>query len=278
MDINWQEVDRIIENGLREDGAAADVTTNALFDAADAGRAVIRTKEDGIVAGMPIAARVFQHLDRGLAFTIRAREGERVGVGQVLAELQGSKRAILSGERLAINLLQRMSGIATLAAEFVRQVEGLPVKILDTRKTAPGLRLLDKYAVRCGGASNHRMNLADLAMVKDNHIAFAGGIRAAVEQIRKKHGTIRIEVETTTLDQVREALDAGADIIMLDNMKILVMSEAVRLAKGRAQIEASGNVRLDNVREIAETGVDFISVGALTHSVRALDISLKTGP
>jgi nicotinate-nucleotide pyrophosphorylase (carboxylating) len=275
MNLDWAEIDRIIDNGLREDGALADVTTNALFDAGEAGRAVIKAKEDGILAGLPIAERVFRRLDHGLVFTAKAREGERIGAQQVLAEIQGLKRAILSGERLAINLLQRMSGIATLAADYVRQVEGLPVKILDTRKTVPGLRLLDKYAVRCGGATNHRLNLTDLVMIKDNHIKFAGGIGAAVQRVRKKDPKARIEVETTNLDEVREALEAGADIIMLDNMKILVMSEAVRLCKGKVQVEASGNVRLDNVREIAETGVDFISVGALTHSVRALDLSLK---
>jgi nicotinate-nucleotide pyrophosphorylase (carboxylating) len=275
MELDWAEVDRIIENGLREDGADGDVTTNSLFDAADKGRAVIRAKESGVIAGLPVAARVFGRIDRNLTFEPKADEGERIDAGQVVAELEGTKRAILSGERLAINLLQRMSGIATLAAEYVRQVEGLPVKILDTRKTVPGLRLLDKYAVRCGGASNHRMNLTDLVMIKDNHIAMAGGIRQAVESIRKKDKRTRIEVETNSLDQVREALESGANIVMLDNMSVMVMTEAVRLAKGKAQTEASGNVRLDNVRDIAETGVDFISIGALTHSVCALDISLK---
>jgi nicotinate-nucleotide pyrophosphorylase (carboxylating) len=275
MELDWAEVDRIIENGLREDGADGDVTTNSLFDAADKGRAVIRAKESGVIAGLPVAARVFGRIDRNLTFEPKADEGERIDAGQVVAELEGTKRAILSGERLAINLLQRMSGIATLAAEYVRQVEGLPVKILDTRKTVPGLRLLDKYAVRCGGASNHRMNLTDLVMIKDNHIAMAGGITKAVSKIGGKRKGIRIEVEASNMDQVQEALSAGADIIMLDNMSMLAMREAVRLAKGKVQIEASGNVRLDNVREIAELGVDFISVGALTHSVRALDISLK---
>ncbi|MFH0909390.1 MAG: carboxylating nicotinate-nucleotide diphosphorylase [bacterium] len=275
MDLNWKDIDPIIEAGLREDGADADVTTSSLFDIRESGRAVIRTKEDGVVAGLPVAERVFLKLDAAVRFVAKASDGDRVAAGQVLAELEGPKRALLSGERLAVNLLQRMSGIATLAAEYVKEVEGLPVKILDTRKTVPGLRALDKYAVRAGGATNHRMSLSDLIMIKDNHITFAGGIRKAVETIRKKDRKTRIEVETSSLDDVREALAAGADIIMLDNMSIPAMSEAVRGAKGKARIEASGSVRLDNVREIAETGVDFISVGALTHSVRALDISMK---
>ena len=275
MDLNWKEIDPIIDAGLREDGADADVTTSALFDAREPGKAVIRAKEDGIVAGLPVAERVFVRLDASVRFVAKAADGDRVSAGTVLAELEGPKRALLSGERLAVNLLQRMSGIATLASEYVKEVEGLTVKILDTRKTVPGLRVLDKYAVRTGGATNHRMSLSDLVMIKDNHIKFAGGITRAVATVRKKDKKIRIEVETTSLDEVREALAAGADIVMLDNMSIPVMSEAVRVAKGKAQIEASGNVRLDNVREIAETGVDFISVGALTHSVRALDISMK---
>jgi nicotinate-nucleotide pyrophosphorylase (carboxylating) len=275
MDLNWKDIDPIIEAGLREDGADADVTTASLFDKHETGNAVIRAKENGIVAGLPVAERVFQKLDAGVRFVAKASDGDRVTAGTVLAELEGPKRALLSGERLAVNLLQRMSGIATLAAEYVKEVEGLAVKILDTRKTVPGLRMLDKYAVRAGGATNHRMSLSDLIMIKDNHIKFAGGITQAIATIRKKDRKTRIEVETTSLEEVREALAAGADIIMLDNMSIPAMSEAVRVAKGKAQIEASGNVRLDNVREIAESGVDFISVGALTHSVRALDISMK---
>jgi len=275
MDLNWKDIDPIIDAGLREDGAEADVTTSSLFDARETGKAVIRAKEIGIVAGLPVAERVFQKLDAGIRFIAKAKDGDRVTAGQVIAEVEGPKRALLSGERLAVNLLQRMSGIATLAAEYVKEVEGLAVKILDTRKTVPGLRMLDKYAVSAGGATNHRMSLSDLIMIKDNHIKFAGGITKAVQTIRKKDKKTRMEVETTSLEEVREALAAGADIIMLDNMSIPAMSEAVRVAKGKAQIEASGNVRLDNVREIAETGVDFISVGALTHSVRALDISMK---
>lgn len=275
MDLNWKDIDPIIEAGLREDGTDADVTTSSLFDKNEGGKAIIRAKEGGVVAGLPVAERVFQKLDAGVRFVAKAKDGDRITAGQVIAEIEGPKRALLSGERLAVNLLQRMSGIATLAAEYVKEVEGLPVKILDTRKTVPGLRVLDKYAVSAGGATNHRMSLSDLIMIKDNHIKFAGGITKAVQTIRKKDKKTRLEVETTSLDEVREALAAGADIIMLDNMSIPAMSEAVRVAKGKAQIEASGNVRLDNVREIAETGVDFISVGALTHSVRALDLSMK---
>lgn len=275
-DLNWAEAERIIESALREDAPGGDITTNLLFDREERATALFRAKTSGVIAGLPIAERVFQKLDPTFAFKALIQDGEHVGAGTILAEVTTTRRALLTGERIALNLLQRMSGIATLAAQYVEAVKDLPVKILDTRKTAPGLRILDKYAVRAGGATNHRLTLSDLAMVKDNHIRLAGGIWPAVRKIRTlAPKDLRIEVECATLDQVREALEAGADIIMLDNMMPGLMREAVPLVKGRAQVEASGNISLTTIREVAETGVDFISVGKLTHSAAALDISMK---
>lgn len=276
MDIlKKSDYEEIIRRALREDAPGGDVTTISLFSETDTGSARLIAKSPGVIAGMAVAAEVFYSLQPDFVFDAQHRDGEHVNTGDVIARLRGNTRALLTGERLALNLLQRMSGIATLAAQFVDAVRGLPVTILDTRKTAPGLRLLDKYAVRAGGASNHRLTLTDLAMIKDNHIKLAGGIAAAVKKIRARNPVIRIEVETGTLDQVREAVEAGSDIIMLDNMAPDMMREAVKLIAHRAKTEASGNVSLQNVRAIAETGVDFISVGALTHSVKAMDISLK---
>ncbi len=275
-DINWAEAERIIESALREDAPGGDITTNLLFDREERATALFRAKSAGVIAGLPIAERVFQKLDPTFAFKSLIQDGEHVGAGAILAEVTTTRRALLTGERIALNLLQRMSGIATLSAQYVEAVKDLPVKILDTRKTAPGLRILDKYAVRAGGATNHRLTLSDLAMIKDNHIRLAGGIWPAVRKIRTlAPKDLRIEVECATLDQVREAMEAGADIIMLDNMMPGLMREAVQLVKGRAQVEASGNINLATVREVAETGVDFISVGKLTHSATALDISMK---
>lgn len=275
-DLNWAEAERIIESALREDAPGGDITTNLLFDREERATALFRSKTSGVIAGLPIAERVFQKLDPTFAFKALIQDGEHVGAGTILAEVTTTRRALLTGERIALNLLQRMSGIATLAAQYVEAVKDLPVKILDTRKTAPGLRILDKYAVRAGGATNHRLTLSDLAMVKDNHIRLVGGIWPAVRKIRTlAPKDLRIEVECATLDQVREALEAGADIIMLDNMMPGLMRVAVQLVKGRAQVEASGNISLTTIREVAETGVDFISVGKLTHSAAALDISMK---
>ncbi|MCS6771150.1 MAG: carboxylating nicotinate-nucleotide diphosphorylase [Kiritimatiellae bacterium] len=273
---NWADVERVIEAALREDAPAGDITTNLLFGAEDEASGVFRAKVSGVIAGLDVAERVFRKLDPLARFTARVRDGERVAAHTLLAEVRCKTRALLTGERVALNLLQRMSGIATLTAQYVEAVSGLPVAILDTRKTAPGLRALDKYAVRVGGGKNHRHSLSDLAIIKDNHIRLAGGIRNAVERLRAQLPSgVRIEVECATLDQVREALDAGVDIIMLDNMMTSSLREAVRLVNGRALTEASGNVSLENVRAIAETGVNLISVGRLTHSAPALDISLK---
>lgn len=276
MELNWTEVERIIETALREDAPGGDVTTNNLFGVEDEAVAAIRTKAPGVVAGLPVAERVFRRLDPLARFTPAVHDGARVAAHALLAEVKCRTRALLTGERVALNLLQRMSGIATLTAQYVDAVAGLPVKILDTRKTAPGLRMLDKYAVRMGGGSNHRLTLSDMALVKDNHIRLAGGILPAVRRLRESLPPgFRIEVECATLDHVREALLAGVDIIMLDNMMPSAIRQAVMIVQGRAKIEASGNISLENVRAIAETGVDYISVGRLTHSAPALDISMK---
>lgn len=276
MDIlNQQEIDEIIRIGLEEDTPSGDITTLNLFDENATGQAHMTAKQDGVIAGLPIAERVFKTIDPAFELNARVADGTRVKNGDEIAVPTGKIRALLTGERLALNLLQRMSGIATAAAAFVDAVEGTNVKILDTRKTAPGLRALDKYAVRTGGATNHRLTLSDLAMIKDNHIKLCGGITNAVKTLREKCPDVRIEVETETIDDVKEAIAAGADIIMLDNMTTQVMKEAVVLIDGKCKTEASGNVTLHTVRGIAETGVDYISTGALTHSVMAMDISLK---
>jgi nicotinate-nucleotide pyrophosphorylase (carboxylating) len=232
-------------------------------------------KQDLVLAGLEVSREVFHYLDPGIEFTPYAKEGERVPEGTVIARLSGSTRILLSGERVALNLLQHLSGIATLTAQYVARLSGTRAQMLDTRKTLPGLRQLEKYAVRMGGGKNHRMGLYDMVLIKDNHIKASGGIAKAVEGARRQAGDRRIEVETANLEEVREALAAKADIIMLDNMSLAAMREAVTAINGRALVEASGNVTLDTVRPIAETGVDFISSGSLTHSAPAADISMK---
>ncbi|HET7290536.1 MAG TPA: carboxylating nicotinate-nucleotide diphosphorylase [Thermodesulfobacteriota bacterium] len=275
IDLDFNRVDRIIEYALREDLGDGDVTTNSLATEKEDSKAVIRAKAKGVIAGLPIAKRVFQKLDPTVVCVDNISDGENIKPGDILSEINGGTRAILSGERLALNILQRLSGIATLTSKYVKAVEGLPVKILDTRKTAPGLRILDKYAVSVGGGFNHRFGLFDGVLIKDNHIAIAGGISEAVAVIRKRYKQkYKIEIETTDMDQVKEALIAGADIIMLDNMNPEQMRKAVRLIDRNALVEASGGITLRNVRDVAETGVNFISVGALTHSAPALDIGL----
>ena len=275
IDLDFNRVDRIIEYALREDLGDGDVTTNSLATEKEDSKAVIRAKAKGVIAGLPIAKRVFQKLDPTVVCVDNISDGENIKPGDILSEINGGTRAILSGERLALNILQRLSGIATLTSKYVKAVEGLPVKILDTRKTAPGLRILDKYAVSVGGGFNHRFGLFDGVLIKDNHIAIAGGISEAVAVIRKRYKQkYKIEIETTDMDQVKEALIAGADIIMLDNMSPEQMRKAVRLIDRNALVEASGGITLRNVRDVAETGVNFISVGALTHTAPALDIGL----
>lgn len=273
--LDWNQVDLIIENALKEDIGARDVTTDLLFPEDSRCNAIIQAKEQGIVAGLPIAKRTFRSLSNDIKWVEHKRDGESIAKGDILVKIRGSKKAILAGERVALNFIQRLSGIATLTSRFVKAVEGLSVKITDTRKTVPGLRILDKYAVRTGGGHNHRMGLFDGVLIKDNHLKLMGSIAEAINRIKKKPGVrLQIEVETSRLEEVREALAAGADIIMLDNMPLNAMRKSVEMINGRALIEASGGITLKNVRRVAETGVDIISIGSLTHSPKALDISL----
>ncbi|HZG87574.1 carboxylating nicotinate-nucleotide diphosphorylase [Paenibacillus sp.] len=268
---------------LREDIGPGDISSLAILPEGHRSRAVIHAKQAGVAAGLPVAEAVFAEVDASLAVKRVAREGAALAVGDVLLEVEGSTLSILSGERLALNLLQRLSGIATATRAFVDAVEGVEPKprIVDTRKTTPGMRQLEKYAVRVGGGHNHRFALFDAVMLKDNHIKAAGGVKEAVARARAyAPHTMRIEVEVESLEQVEQAIEAGADIIMLDNMDTARMTEAVsriRRASPRIVVEASGGVTLSTVRAIAETGVDVISVGGLTHSVKALDISLDLG-
>jgi nicotinate-nucleotide pyrophosphorylase (carboxylating) len=271
---------RVVGDALAEDGAAEDVTTGALVAPELRGSAVIVAKEAGIVAGLPVATAVFQAADPSLSFQPRVSDGTRVNVGETVAEVEGRVASILRAERVALNFLQRLSGIATATARLVEAVGGLPTRILDTRKTTPGLRLLERYAVRMGGGQNHRYNLADGILVKDNHWravrAQSGNIAEAVRRLRERAPQgLRVEVEVTSPAEAEEALAAGADILLLDNMGREEMRAAVELARGRALTEASGGITLENVRAVAETGVDYISVGAITHSAPALDISLE---
>ncbi|NDL68397.1 carboxylating nicotinate-nucleotide diphosphorylase [Anaerotalea alkaliphila] len=269
-------IDRIIQNALDEDVSYGDITTQVLLEPTDQAWGRLLAKEAGTLSGLGIFVRVFALLDPEVAVTLHAKDGERVEAGACIAHIQGPAQAILTGERTALNILQRMSGIATATRALVDAAAGTKARIVDTRKTAPGLRILDKAAVLDGGGRNHRFNLSDAVMIKDNHSQAVGGIRQAVAAAREKiPHTMKVEVEAETLEQVAEALEAGADIIMLDNMDLPAIREAVALIGGRALVEASGNVTLERVRELAATGVDVISCGAITHSVKAMDISLK---
>ena len=272
---NKRELGRKIEEWLHEDIGFGDVTTMSTIPANEQGIGILYAKEEGVVAGLPIAQQVFETVDPALSFHAKVEEGTRVEIGDQIAEVSGSVRSILSGERLALNLLQRLSGIATKTSEYAEAVAETKARVVDTRKTTPGMRFLEKYAVRIGGGYNHRFALYDAVMIKDNHIKGAGSIAQAVAAARASiPHTMTVEVEAESLDQVREALEAGADIIMLDNMSNEQMAEAVQLIDGRAVVEASGGVNLETIGAIAKTGVDVISVGALTHSVKAFDISL----
>lgn len=268
-------LDRLIDHALAEDIHTGDITTKAVVPNQRPASARLVAKEDLVLAGINVAARVFYRIDPTIIFTAAFEEGTLVRKGEVIANMQGNASDLLMGERVALNLLQRLSGIATLTSFFVAAVKGTKARIVDTRKTTPGLRELEKQAVRTGGGINHRTGLYDGVLIKENHIAAAGGITEAVSRAKAyiPH-TLKIEIETETLDQVQEALAAGADIIMLDNMSLLDMKKAVEIIAGRVPVEASGGVNLDSVRAIAETGVDIISVGALTHSPRAADISM----
>jgi len=268
-------LDRIIENALAEDIHTGDITTISILRDKHEIRARLVAKEPMVLAGIDVAARVFHMLDQRTLFTPLFQDGNELRGGEIIAEMLGDASMLLHGERVALNLLQRMCGVATLTARYVAAVKGTGARIVDTRKTAPGLRILDKYAVRAGGGFNHRFGLYDGVLIKENHITAAGSITDAVSRARDliPH-TMKIEVETETLAEVAEALTCGVDIIMLDNMDGPTIRTAVKMVAGRALVEASGGVNLETVREIAETGVDIISVGALTHSARAMDISM----
>ncbi|MCY3721121.1 MAG: carboxylating nicotinate-nucleotide diphosphorylase [Candidatus Poribacteria bacterium] len=273
--LNLRSLDPLIELAFEEDIGIGDITTEATVPSTQAGIGTLFAKSDGSVAGLPVAERVFAKLDETLAFRGLVADGDAVKAGTPIAEVQGSAKTILIGERTALNFLQRLSGIATLTAQFVEAVAGYNTKIVDTRKTAAGWRAVQKYAVRVGGGQNHRFGLYDGVLIKDNHIVAAGGIRNAVQRARQvvPH-TAKIEVEVETLDQVDEALEAGADILLLDNMPPRLMKAVVQAVGDRAVTEASGGITLDKVKTVAATGVDLISVGALTHSAMPMDISL----
>lgn len=271
----WPEVKELVIRALHEDLGQGDLTTMSLVPADAQTRGIIHVKEDGVIAGLRIAGLVFELLDPALCFTARVQDGDQVKKGDVLAEVNGLARPLLIGERVALNFLQRLSGIATKTSRCVELVTYYQARIVDTRKTTPGLRALEKYAVRMGGGKNHRFGLYDGVLIKDNHIRLAGGIKQAVIQARQAIShTVKIEVEVENLAGVAEALEAKADVIMLDNMSAETMKEAVHLVGGQVLLEASGGVCEESLVEVAKTGVDLISIGALTHSVRSLDISL----
>lgn len=269
-------VDEYLLNTLKEDITSEDVSTNAVMPQDRQGRAELICKQDGIVCGLDIFKRTFELLDPTSRFEPNFKDGDSVKSGELLGVIYGDVKAILSGERTALNYLQRMSGIATLTREYVNELEGYSTTLLDTRKTTPNMRPFEKYAVTVGGATNHRYNLSDGVLLKDNHIGAAGSVTNAIKKARAYAPFVRkIEIETETLEQVREALDAGADIIMLDNMDNETMKKAVEMIAGKAQTECSGNVTKQRLKEIAEIGVDFVSCGALTHSAPIMDVSLK---
>lgn len=272
------ELKQLIRSWLAEDIGSGDITTETTIPASSMSKAVIHVKEEGIIAGIPIARLVFEIVDASLTFKAFAQDGDHVRKGTIIIEVEGSTRSLLTGERLALNLMQRLSGIATKTGMYVQALQGLPTRLVDTRKTTPGHRMLEKYAVRVGGGHNHRFGLYDAVMIKDNHIKGAGSISAAVASARKQiPHTMKIEVETESMNQINEALVSGADIIMLDNMSAAAMKQAVMHIKQQSPhviVEASGGITLNTIYEKAATGVDVISVGALTYSFQALDISL----
>jgi nicotinate-nucleotide pyrophosphorylase (carboxylating) len=273
------QIEQLIRTALEEDMGAGDITTLSTVPKGARGKGLFRAKRDGVVAGLILIEKIFSFLDDAVEVRCLARDGDAVKQGTVVAEAEGPMRALLMGERTALNFLQRLSGTATLTRRYVDAVKDFPVKIIDTRKTTPGFRTLEKYAVRMGGGTNHRLGLYDAALVKDNHIVAAGSIAGAVEQVRRQSPFMaKVEVECSNLTQVREALEAGADVIMLDNVNPKEMAEAVRVINKRAWVEASGGITMESLREVAATGVDFISVGALTHSAPSIDFNMKVTP
>jgi nicotinate-nucleotide pyrophosphorylase (carboxylating) len=280
MDLPKHIIHEIVERALREDVGGGDVTTLATIPAGARAEAQVVMREAGVVAGLPVLEAVFRQVDPLLSITLQAREGDHAGAGAVVAVVSGAARSILTAERVALNLFQRMCGVATITARYADLIADLPTKILDTRKTTPGLRALEKYAVRVGGGVNHRFGLYDAVMLKDNHLALlaAHGIDTAEAVRRAKAGVgplVVVEVECESVEEAQMAADAGADIILLDNMPPAQLRQAVTAINGRVPLEASGGITLETIRAVAETGVDYISVGALTHSARALDISLE---
>jgi nicotinate-nucleotide pyrophosphorylase (carboxylating) len=270
------KIDTIIEAALKEDMPDGDVTSENLVPPESVSKAIFLVMEDGILAGIDVAARVFWKIDPHVVFAKNVEDGSTIGAGDTLARIEGPSVSLLKGERIALNFLQRMSGIATLTQKFVKSLEGSQTQILDTRKTTPSLRSLEKYAVKMGGGTNHRLNLSDMVLIKDNHLKIVGNISEAVKRARENAGPdVKIEIETTTLEEVKEAVRSGADMIMLDNMSPERMREVVEWVDGRIPLEASGNVKLSTIKEIASSGVDFISVGGLTHSYQSLDISME---
>ncbi|MHB1128195.1 MAG: carboxylating nicotinate-nucleotide diphosphorylase [Bacillota bacterium] len=276
MVLNPLQVEKIVRNALAEDLGTGDITATQIFTENDIITGVIIAREEGVVAGLPVAEAVFRCLSPDVNFTSMATDGHQVLTGMELARVMGPAGMVLGGERVALNFMQRMSGIATRTANYMKALEGFPTRLLDTRKTTPGLRFLEKYAVRMGGGLNHRFGLYDAVMIKDNHIRAAGSITRAVDMVRQNLSpVVKVEVEAETLEQVGEALAMGVDIIMLDNMSTDKMRRAVARIDGRALVEASGGITLERVREVAGTGVDFISVGELTHTIKSLDISME---
>lgn len=277
MDIHVSpQIERLIRDALDEDIGAGDLATMATIAAQCQGKGLFRAKKDGVVAGLVLLERIFYFIDHRVAVQLLASDGTQVKNGTVVAEAVGPVRALLLAERTALNFLQRLSGTATLTHKYVEAVKDFPCKVLDTRKTTPGLRTLEKYAVRMGGGMNHRIGLYDAALVKDNHIEATGSIAGAVKAVRRHAPFMaKVEVEAGNMKQVQEAIDAGADVIMLDNMTLAQMAQAVRLINKRAWVEASGGITLETIRQVAETGVDFISSGALTHSAPVVDFNMK---
>ena len=270
------QADQLIRMALQEDITSEDVSTNAVMPTATKGTVELIAKEDGVIAGLDIYARVFTILDEKTEIDFHCKDGDEVKKGELMATVTGDIRVLLSGERVALNYLQRMSGIATYTRQVAKLLEGSKVTLLDTRKTTPNCRVFEKYAVRVGGGCNHRYNLSDGVLLKDNHIGAAGSVTKAIQMAKAYAPFVRkIEIEVETLEQVKEAVEAGADIIMLDNMTPEVMKQAVELIDGRAQTECSGNITKENIQKIREIGVDFVSSGALTHSAPLLDISMK---
>ncbi len=268
--------DALIETALKEDMPQGDITSENIIPADSESEAIILAKEEGVLAGIDVARRVFSKIDPSVVFKKNLNDGQKFREGQTLATIQGCSVSILKGERIALNFLQRMSGIATTTQKFVLMLQGTETKILDTRKTTPGLRSLEKYAVRMGGGVNHRFNLSEMVLIKDNHLRIVGSISQAVKRAKEsiKPG-VRVEVEATSIEEVQEAVQSGADMIMLDNMPKEAMKEVVKRVKGKVPLEVSGRVSLRRVKEIASLGVDFISVGSLTHSYKSVDISIE---